>query len=57
LKGYSEDEIWEEINRRKTVLEWMVRKGIRRYVDVASVIRKYYGNPEKVYEVAVKELK
>jgi len=57
LKGYSEDEIWEEISRRKTVLEWMVRKGIRRYVDVASVIRKYYGNPEKVYEVAVKELK
>jgi len=57
LKGYSEDEIWDEINRRKAVLEWMVRKGIRRYVDVASVIRRYYGNPEKVYEVAIKELK
>jgi len=50
--GVSEDEIREELNRRKVVLEWMVRNNIRRYTDVATVIREYYANPDRVYRRA-----
>jgi flagellar protein FlaI len=46
------EEIRRELNRRKIVLEWMVRKGIRRYTDVANVIREYYVNPNRVFQKA-----
>jgi len=44
--------ILEEIKRRKTVLDWMVKRGIRRYNDVAMLIRDYYANPTASYEKA-----
>ncbi|NWF87175.1 type II/IV secretion system ATPase subunit [Candidatus Bathyarchaeota archaeon] len=47
-----EENIKAELNRRKIVLEWMVRKGIRRYMDVANVIREYYTNPSRVFQKA-----
>jgi flagellar protein FlaI len=47
-----EEKIKTELNRRKIVLEWMVRKGIRRYMDVANVIREYYTNPSRVFQKA-----
>jgi len=50
--GLSEDEVWEELGRRKAVLEWMVKSNIRRYTDVATVIREYYANPDRVYRRA-----
>jgi flagellar protein FlaI len=48
----SEEEIRREIQRRKTVLEWMVRKGIRRHIEVSNVIREYYANPNRVFQKA-----
>ena len=48
----SEEAIRRELHRRKIVLEWMVRKGIRRYTDVANVIREYYVNPNRVFQKA-----
>jgi len=51
-KGLSEEEIGEELDRRKVVLEWMVKSNIRRYTDVATVIREYYANPDRVYRRA-----
>jgi len=48
----SEEDIKREMHRRKTVLEWMVRKGIRRHVDVSNVIREYYANPNRVFQKA-----
>jgi len=48
----NEEDIRRELNRRKIVLEWMVRKGIRRYMDVANVIREYYANPNRVFQKA-----
>jgi flagellar protein FlaI len=48
----SEEDIRRELHRRKIVLEWTVRKGIRRYTDVANVIREYYVNPHRVYQKA-----
>jgi flagellar protein FlaI len=50
--GVSKGKVKRELNRRKTVLEWMVHKGIRRYTDVANVIREYYANPKRVYQKA-----
>ncbi len=50
--GLSEEEVREELHRRKTVLDWMVKKGIRRYTDVVSVIREYYADPARVYRKA-----
>ena len=50
--GLGEGEIREELNRRKVVLEWMVKSDIRRHTDVATVIREYYANPDRVYRRA-----
>ena len=50
--GIAEEDIKRELNRRKTVLEWMVHEGIRRYTDVANLIREYYANPNRVYQKA-----
>jgi len=47
-----EKEIRSELRRRKTVLEWMVKEGIRRYTEVANVIREYYTNPKRVFQKA-----
>jgi len=41
-----------ELQRRKMVLEWMVKNKIRRYNDVAGVIREYYADPARVYHKA-----
>jgi flagellar protein FlaI len=46
------DEITHELHQRKTILEWMVQTGIRRYTDVANVIREYYANPNRVFQKA-----
>jgi len=50
--GLSEEEVREELHRRKTVLDWMVKKEIRRYTDVVTVIREYYADPTRVYRKA-----
>jgi flagellar protein FlaI len=50
--GISEEEIIRELYRRQTVLEWMAQVGIRRYLDVANVIREYYVSPERVFQKA-----
>jgi flagellar protein FlaI len=50
--GITEEDIRAELNARKTVLEWMVRRGIRRYINVANVIRDYYTNPKRVFQKA-----
>jgi len=34
------------------VLEWMVKNKIRRYTDVAGLIREYYADPTRVYRKA-----
>jgi len=51
-KGLNAEEVREELNRRKTVLDWMVKQGIRKYTDVVSVIRDYYANPNRVFRKA-----
>ncbi len=50
--GLGEEEVRMELNRRKTVLEWMAKRKIRKYTEVASVIREYYANPDRIYRKA-----
>jgi flagellar protein FlaI len=48
----SEEQVKRELNRRQVVLDWMVQKGIRRYIEVANVIREYYANSDRVFQKA-----
>lgn len=50
--GAAADTVREELLRRKTVLDYMVKKNIRRYHDVGGVIRDYYADPAKTFERA-----
>jgi flagellar protein FlaI len=50
--GLSESEVQVELQRRKMVLEWMVKNKIRKYSDVAGIIREYYADPTRVYRKA-----
>jgi len=52
MKGISGEEVQEELKRRKAVLEWVARSNIRRYTEVANVIREYYTNPDRIYRKA-----
>ncbi|MEM1551445.1 MAG: type II/IV secretion system ATPase subunit [Candidatus Bathyarchaeia archaeon] len=56
-RDISVEDVKRELNRRKTVLEWMVRRGIRRHTEVANIIREYYTNPSRVYQKARMGLK
>jgi flagellar protein FlaI len=48
----TKEDIIRELKARKTVLEWMVKEGIRYHGEVAKVIREYYANPNRVYQKA-----
>jgi len=50
--GLREPEVQAELQRRKMVLEWMVKNKIRKYTDVAGIIREYYADPTRVYRKA-----
>jgi len=51
-KGLDEKDIQEELRQRKTVLEWMAKNNIRRYTEVANVIREYYADPVRMFRKA-----
>jgi flagellar protein FlaI len=50
--GLTEKEIQDELYKRKTVLDWMINSGIRKYGDVAAVIRDYYSDPSRIFRKA-----
>jgi flagellar protein FlaI len=47
-KGIAQASIWEELQRRTAILEWMKKEGIRYYKDVGRVVATYYKNPEEI---------
>lgn len=51
-KHTSIEELLDELQRREAILKWMSKKDIRSYEDVADVVRKYYLNPNDVYNTA-----
>jgi flagellar protein FlaI len=50
--GVAVEDVRNELTRRKTVLNYMVRRNIRRYKDVGNLIRQYYAEPVKTFERA-----
>jgi flagellar protein FlaI len=50
--GQPLERVQEELRHRRTVLDYMVKKNIRRYQDVGAMIRDYYADPIKVHERA-----
>ena len=55
--GLEEQAIFDELEKRKTILRWMVKKRIRYFEDVASVIQEYNSDPDRALEKARKGLK
>jgi len=50
--GYSMREIDQELKKRKVILDYMVRKHIRTYQEVSTVILDYFSDPETIYRKA-----
>ena len=50
--GDTEEDVKLELERRRAILEWMVKMGIRRYDAVGKVVRDYYLDPERMHEKA-----
>jgi flagellar protein FlaI len=50
--GYSMTEIDQELQKRKVILDYMVRKHIRTYEEVSSVVLDYFSDPKAVYRKA-----
>jgi len=51
-KGLDEEDVQRELHQRKAVLEWMAKSNIRRYTEVANVIREYYVDPVRMFRKA-----
>jgi flagellar protein FlaI len=45
----------KEVQKRKTILRWLQKMGMRRYMELDSVLREYYNDPESVYRRAMVE--
>jgi flagellar protein FlaI len=50
--GQSKTEIYDELKKRETILDYMVRKHIRSYEEVSKLILDYFSDPERVYRKA-----
>src|SRR5437879_5256368 len=53
--GYRHEEVMEELNNRRMVLEWMVRNNVRDFKDVVEIIRPYYLNPQQLLDRVKRE--
>lgn len=51
-RGCSSDELETELEKRKVILNYMVRKGIRTYEDVSAVVMSYFSDPDALYRKA-----
>lgn len=49
--GMSEKEIWEEIEKKKKILEWALKNNLRDLNSIGKIMNFYYTNPEKLKEI------
>ncbi len=54
--GKSLGELKQEIEDRKAIIEWLVRKGIKDFREVAKIVTKFYMFPDRVKNIAKAEL-
>jgi flagellar protein FlaI len=55
-QGLGEQELKDELARRRSIIEWMYEQKIFDYREVARVISTYYSSPEKVMNVVGERL-
>lgn len=48
FRGWSQEVLEEEMNKRQIVLEFMLKKGIRDFNSVTRIIYEFQANPQKV---------
>jgi flagellar protein FlaI len=46
--GLTIEQAEKELQNRTKILKWMIKKNIRNYKDVSSIIRSYLENPSKI---------
>jgi flagellar protein FlaI len=51
------EEVLDEVDRRAVIIYWMMKKDLRKHVEVASVINEYYREPKEVSARVEKEIK
>ncbi|MDH5404609.1 MAG: type II/IV secretion system ATPase subunit [Candidatus Heimdallarchaeota archaeon] len=54
--GMSDQDCWREIEKRETVIRWLVKRQIKHFRDVTAIFGEYYSNPDKVFERAKRGL-
>jgi flagellar protein FlaI len=55
--NWDEDQLDEELEKRKTVLRWMIQENMRDYRDVGRIVAEYERHPDKIVMKAEEELK
>jgi flagellar protein FlaI len=54
--GWDDDRLNQELQNRKIILEWMIRKKLRSYEDVGRVVADYSKDPNGVLQKIKEEL-
>jgi flagellar protein FlaI len=54
--NWNETQLDEELDNRKTVLKWMIKKNLRDYRDVGRIVAEYERHPDKIIDKANEEL-
>lgn len=54
---WDEKELMQELKRRQDILEWMRKKGITHYEDVAKIVVMYYREPEKLMKMVRRDVR
>jgi len=49
LKHMHMETLLEELTKREQILKWMTKKNIKTYEEVADIVRRYYLDPNEVY--------
>ncbi|PJA00226.1 hypothetical protein COX84_00015, partial [Candidatus Micrarchaeota archaeon CG_4_10_14_0_2_um_filter_49_7] len=52
--GLTQQEILDELTKRKNVLEWMVKNDVKHIDQVSKLFSTYYTDPEFVYDLVAK---
>ena len=47
LKNMTHDEVTEEFKRRTEIINWMLKKNVKNYKEVANILSAYYQEPEE----------
>ena len=48
--GLSKEKIDDELNKRKTVLEWMLKENVHEHAAVNKSVQEFYADPDAFYE-------